>query len=98
MSAASRDHTTPFKQKNNKANRRQYEPPNKVRDFTCWEMGDSRDSSVTVQAENIDDACFRYAEFLWDGRTTKQMIYAKIKNERYIRCIHPDGRIDIMGF
>tara|TARA_R110000772_G_C13158547_1_gene425744 strand:- start:369 stop:671 length:303 start_codon:yes stop_codon:yes gene_type:complete len=100
MSAASRDHTTPFKQKNNKANRRQYEPPADQQAFLMRMMGESRETSVTIHAASLSLACRRFAESRWEmtGRDLKDTIYIKIESYRWIVAVDGQGNQITMGF
>jgi len=99
MSAANRDHTSPYKRPNKLANRRRYERPADLRVFSIRQIGESLDQTLAVKAATLETACLRFAEIRWANQPKlKEMVYAKIEGERYLRCIDPEGRVEIMGW
>jgi hypothetical protein len=101
MSSASKDNTTPYK---NWTPHRRGGPARQVtkQELGTWtirDMGDTADNNKTITASSLAEALLIYAAAKWDRKAAFLLpVYVKIVGERYIRCVHPEGQIEIMGW
>jgi len=98
MSHSSRDNSSPYV-----ATPHHHGPQRKVsfagplHEYVIREMGDSTDSNKTVQAENVTQAVRKYARSKWDRKAAFLLdVYVKVEGERYVRCVEPSGRVEVM--
>lgn len=67
--------------------------------WTIRDMGDTADNNKTISAISLTEALKIYAAAKWDRKAAFLLpVYVKIVGERYIRCVHPEGQIEIMGW
>ena len=100
MSNSSRDNRSPYV-----TTPHQHGPTRKVefagpmQDYVIREMGDSTDCNKTVQAENVTQAVRKYARSKWNRKAAFLLpLYVKVEGERYVRCVEPSGRVEVMGW
>jgi len=101
MSNASRDTTTPYKQwsPHRKGGPNRAAKPAELGTWTLRDMGDTEDDNKTITATSLAEALKIYASAKWDRKAAFLLpVYVKIVGERYIRCVHPEGHIEIMGW
>ncbi len=101
MSNASRDTTSPYKRwtPHRKGGPNRAALPAELGTWTLRDMGDTEDSNKTITAINLAEALKIYAAGKWDRKAAFLLpVYVKIVGERYIRCVHPEGNIEIMGW
>ena len=99
MSSASRDTTTPYKQwsPHRKGGPARQVTKEELGTWTIRDMGDNADNNKTISAISLTEALRIYAAAKWDRKAAfLPLVYVKIVGERYIRCVHPEGRIEIM--
>jgi len=73
--------------------------PEELHTWTLRDMGDTADNNKTITASSLTEALKIYAAAKWDRKAAFLLpVYVKIVGERYIRCVHPEGRIEIMGW
>ena len=74
-------------------------PPKKSHTWQLREMGDTAEANKTITASSLAEALKIYAGEKWDRKAAFLLpVYVKIVGERYIRCVHPEGRIEIMSW
>ena len=101
MSSKSRDTTTPYKQwsPHRKGGPARHVTKEQLGTWTIRDMGDTADNNKTISAISLTEALRIYASAKWDRKAAFLFpVYVKIVGERYIRCVHPEGRIEIMGW
>ena len=101
MSSASRDTTTPYKQwsPHRKGGPARQVTKEELGTWTIRDMGDTADNNKTISAISLSEALRIYAAAKWDRKAAFLLpVYVKIVGERYIRCVHPEGQIEIMGW
>ena len=99
MSKASRDTTSPYRNytPHRKGGPAKQVAAAKLSTWTLREMADIEDANKTIQAASMAEALLIYAQSKWNKKAAFLLpIYVKIVGERYIRCVHPEGRIEIM--
>ncbi len=101
MSNASRDTTSPYKQwtPHRKGGPSRQVTKAELGTWTLRDMGDTADSNKTITASSLTEALKIEADAKWVRKAAFLLpIYVKIIGGRYIRCVHPEGQIEIMGW
>ena len=100
MSAANRDYSSPYA-----VSPHQNNGPKKIgtrqtlKAWTMRDMGDSRDSNKVVEAQTLAEALKMYASTKWNHKAAFLLpVYVKIEGEAKVRCVHPQGQIEIMNW
>ena len=100
MSAANRDYSSPYAvspHQNNGA--KKIATRQTLKAWTMRDMGDSLDSKKVVEAQTLTDALKIYAATKWNHNAAFLLpIYVKIEGESKVRCVHPQGQIEIMNW
>ena len=98
VSHSSRDNSSPYaKTPHHHGPVRRVEFAGPMHEFVIREMGDTRDENHTVKAETLDDACRAYAKTKWRIKAAFLLpVYCKVEGERYLRCVDPSGKVEVM--
>lgn len=98
MSNASRDYSSPYKNCPHKRGAASAKPTRKKQlTWTMRQMGDSGDANQKIQGSNLAEALRIYADAnSCSSKGKREIIYVKILGERFIRCVHPEGQIEMM--
>ena len=100
MSHSSRDNSSPYAATPHHGGpQRKVQFAGPMQEYVIREMGDSKDSNKIVQAENVTQAVRKYARSKWNRKAAFVLpVYVKVEGERYVRCVEPGGRVEVMGW
>ena len=101
MKSGNRDNSSPYAVSPHRRGGDTKKPPSQpvLGTWTLREMGDTADNNKTITAISLTEAMKIYAAVKWDRKAAFLLpVYVKVVGERYIRCVHPNGQIEIMGW